>query len=72
MFKKIVKDDNLTINYDTPDEPEQLAAYIEGWQQKIWDHGFQPYLKGTNYFKKGMTFVTYPGSMAVVRRVLYR
>ena len=71
-FDSVVKDDNITVNYNIPEQPQYLTEYIEGWRRKIWDHGFPNYFKGHNYFKKGDSFEAHKGSKAGVRRVIYR
>lgn len=74
LFEGTVRSDNITIDYtvNSPNQPELLVEYIEGWRRKIWDHGFGPYLKGTSYFKKGDSFGNYEGSTQAIRRVLFR
>ena len=68
----MVRDDNITVNYNIPEQPQYLAEYIEGWRRKIWNHGFPNYFKGHNYFKKGDSFEAHEGSKAAVHRVIYR
>ena len=68
----MVRDDNITVNYNIPAWPQYLAEYIEGWRRQIWEHGFPNYFRGHNYFKKGDSFQAHEGSKAIVRRVIYR
>ena len=70
-FDSMVRDDNITVNYNILEQPQYLIEYIEGWRRKIWDHGFTNYFKGHNYFKKGDSFKAHEGSKAVVRKVIY-
>ena len=72
LFKSVLRDDNITVNYNIPEQPQYLAEYIEGWRRQIWDHGYPNYFKGHNYFKKGDSFEAHEGSKAAVRRVIYR
>jgi hypothetical protein len=66
-FEGVVKQD-----MNVSQQPETLQEYVEGWRRKIRDHGFGPYFKGANYFKKGDSFMNHEGSNLIVRRVLFR
>ena len=70
-FNSVVRDD-ITVNYNIPEQPQYLVEYIKGWRHKIWDHGFPNYFKGHNYIKKGDSFKAHEGSKAAVRKVIYR
>ena len=72
LFESVLRDDNITVNYNIPEQPQYLAEYIEGWRHQIWDHGYPNYFKGHNYFKKEDSFEAHEGSKAAVRRVIYR
>ena len=71
-FESVVRDDNITVDYNMPARPQYLAEYIEGWRRQIWEHDFPNYFRGHNYFKKGDSFQAHKGSKAVVRRGIYR
>jgi len=34
-FARVMKQDIIIINYNTPQQPKYLAEYIEGWRLKI-------------------------------------
>ena len=72
LFESVLRDDNITVNYSIPQQPQYLVEYIEGWRRQIWDHGYPNYFKGHNYFKKGDSFEAHEGSKAAIRRVVYR
>ena len=72
LFESVLRDDNITVNYSIPKQPQYLVEYIEGWRREIWDHGYPNYFKGHNYFKKGDSFEAHKGSKAAVHSVVYR
>jgi len=72
FFDDVVKNDNIHIDMNVPQQPETLVEYIEGWRRKIWDQGFMSVFRGTNYFKKGDNFMMFNGAKHAVRRVLFR
>jgi hypothetical protein len=72
MFDTIVKKDNLVLAMDSPQEPEVLSKYIEGWRIQLWDHAFLSNFKGHDVFKKLDLFLKHKGSDLVVKRVLFR
>jgi len=52
-FEGVVRQDNLKIDMNVPQQLENLNEYVEGWKKKIWNQEFHSYFKGGNYLKKG-------------------
>lgn len=72
FFEQVVREDNINISMDVPQQPQTLVDYLEGWRMKIWDQGFLSSLRGAKYFKKSDNFGMFEGSKEAVRRVLFR
>ena len=64
MYDEIIQRDNILIDMDSALEPLTLAAFIEDWGIRLFDHA---YIKCTITFKKGDDF-----SHLVVQQVIFR
>lgn len=72
VFDAVMKQDRIRIDMEAPLEPMTLPAFIEDCRIKLWDHAFNSYFRGHDYFKKNDEFVGYKGADLVVRRAIFR
>jgi hypothetical protein len=71
-FDNIVKNSNILLDMETPQELETSAHYVQGWRIRLWDHAFLSYFKGHEYFKKSSAFKDLKGSDLVVKRIIFK
>lgn len=69
-FDNIVKNSNILLDMETPQELETSTHYVQGIQ--LWDHAFLSYFKGHEYFKKSSAFKDLKGSNLVVKKILFK
>ena len=73
MVDDIIRDEKITVDW-TVQGMRKSGDYVESWRIRLWDKAFTTFFVSneSKAFIKRSIFKEFPGTAAVVKRVVYR
>ena len=72
LFSQSVKEDNLEVDMDVDEKPKTIDAYVQAWQNRIWEAGFTGIFRGKDSYTKAKAFTGQRHTDLAVKRVVFR